>query len=64
MCMIFCEHGPALDENGCPLPCSCALKPEDIKPEPIICKPCLTALACHNGFLLDEYGCSTCQCNF
>ena len=59
--MIYCKYGPAqaFDETGCPVPCGCALKPPEFE-----CKPCLTALACHNGFLLDEYGCSTCQCNF
>ena len=62
--MMYCEHGPALDENNCPLPCGCANPPVvETTITPVKCRPCLTALACQFGFLLDDFGCSTCRCN-
>jgi len=50
-CQLACEHGFALDENGCEI-CACYECPE------VLCD-----LYCPNGFKQDARGCSICECN-
>ncbi|XP_033095823.1 uncharacterized protein LOC117100282 [Anneissia japonica] len=55
-CLIFCEHGNQVDENGCKI---CACNPP---PEPT-CPPFSCLIFCEHGNQVDENGCKICACN-
>ncbi|PIK46710.1 putative neurogenic locus notch-like protein 1-like [Apostichopus japonicus] len=53
MCMMFCEHGYEVDEEGCN---TCVCK------EPVDCPDMYCLIACEHALKLHEHGCKTCFC--
>ncbi|XP_055350692.1 antistasin-like [Paramacrobiotus metropolitanus] len=53
MCMIYCEHGFELNENGQQI-CKCRTAPT--------CAPVMCMIFCEHGFDTAENGCEVCRC--
>merc|ERR1719499_288833 len=54
--MMYCEHGNAVDENGCDI-CECL----DVPVIPI-CPEVMCMMYCEHGNVVDEHGCEICEC--